>query len=262
MSTTLFPFPQPVSIGQVLDAALLLFRRSLLRCLPLSLLTVVVGQLPTAWALQQGILSGAASPKDTTWWALTIAGGVVNLALWGAIMLRQRSIAYGGDSTFARDMGAAAARLPALLAAAILAALLTVLGFVLLIVPGIYIAGALIVAFPVLLLEGVGPVAAIRRSLRLVRRHWWRATTIAGVASVLGLVVIGAVVLVAGFFVMQFLGSVDLATSLVITSVGTALISGLFTPFATALAHAQYADLVVRVDGADLAQRIGKLAPA
>ena len=42
MSATILPFDRPLSIGEVLDAGIALFKASLLRCLPLSLVAVVL----------------------------------------------------------------------------------------------------------------------------------------------------------------------------------------------------------------------------
>ena len=43
----LFPYDRPASAGEVLDAAFLLFRRTVLGCLPWSLLAVLLGNLPS-----------------------------------------------------------------------------------------------------------------------------------------------------------------------------------------------------------------------
>ena len=45
--------------------------------------------------------------------------------------------------------------------------------FIALIIPGIWLAVAWSVSYPALLSEGIGPVAALGRSFRLVRGRWW-----------------------------------------------------------------------------------------
>lgn len=49
----------------------------------------------------------------------------------------------------------------------------TAVGFVLLILPGIWFAVSMTMVAPVLAIEGSGPLAAMRRSFRLVRGNWW-----------------------------------------------------------------------------------------
>lgn len=61
------------------------------------------------------------------------------------------------------------------LTAALLLVMLAVMGgYVLLIVPGIMIALATSVALPAVVVEGLGPTAAFRRSLELTRGYRWR----------------------------------------------------------------------------------------
>ncbi len=52
--------------------------------------------------------------------------------------------------------------------------LLTALGFLLLVVPGIVVGIYLSLALPVLVWEKCGPIKAVRRSIQLVRRQGWR----------------------------------------------------------------------------------------
>lgn len=49
----------------------------------------------------------------------------------------------------------------------------TAAGFVLLVLPGIWFVMSMSLVAPVLAIEGTGPLAAMRRSFRLVRGNWW-----------------------------------------------------------------------------------------
>ena len=60
----IFPYDRPASAGEVLDAGFLLFRRTVLACLPWSLLAVVAGNLPTAYQLLSGQRLELWAPKD------------------------------------------------------------------------------------------------------------------------------------------------------------------------------------------------------
>jgi hypothetical protein len=69
--------------------------------------------------------------------------------------------------TFARALG----RLLPLLGASLVSAVLTMLGFVLLVVPGIVFVAWASMLVPAVVLERHGPVAGLRRSRALVRGH-------------------------------------------------------------------------------------------
>ena len=60
-----------------------------------------------------------------------------------------------------------------LVTAALIGSVAILLGLVLLLVPGIWLAGCLTMLSPVVALERVGPLASLRRCLVLVRGRWW-----------------------------------------------------------------------------------------
>ncbi len=258
MSSTILPFQRPVSAGEVLDAGFRLFKVSLVRCLPLSLAAVVMGQLPTVLAMARGRRPSVSLDMGTGEWLLVLVAGLANVLLWGAILLRQRAIAYGQPSTLAGDLGLALSRLLPSLATAIVVGLLIVAGLVLLVVPGLYLAVALLFAYPAMLLDGQTVSGSIRTSLRLVRGHWWRTSLILTVA-LFAVIVFYAVGTVVGLLIVQLTGGGDVGTVFLVTSVISALIGALFTPFMVALSLAQFDDLKLRRDGVDLASRIGAL---
>jgi uncharacterized membrane protein len=63
---------------------------------------------------------------------------------------------------------------PSLVGVALLTWALTTIGFLLLIIPGIYLAVAYVLAVPVLIDRGVSPWQALETSRRVVTRCWWR----------------------------------------------------------------------------------------
>jgi hypothetical protein len=64
------------------------------------------------------------------------------------------------------------ARLPAVVALALLSGIIVGIGTLLCVIPGIYFYVAFAVAVPVLLVEGAGPSRALGRSRELVRGRW------------------------------------------------------------------------------------------
>jgi hypothetical protein len=85
-----------------------------------------------------------------------------------------QELGRGGEPTVGGALRAAARRLPAVLGAVGLYVLGVSGGLVLLIVPGVWLLVLWYFAAQAAVVEGVGPVAAVRRSTELVRGSWWR----------------------------------------------------------------------------------------
>jgi hypothetical protein len=98
-------------------------------------------------------------------------------------------------STPGRALAAAAKVLPAYLAAVLIITPVTTLGFLLLIVPGLYLFARLFLMAPVVVIEGLGPVAALRRSWALTADSGWTITLFLALAL---LFVFGASILASG----------------------------------------------------------------
>ena len=187
MAQPLYPPAGPQSIGQVLDGAFRIFQVSLAKSLPLGLLAMLAGQLPNIYYLAIGKPMRRLG-DDPIWWALDAIGIVMTLILWSAMLLRQRSVISGQATSMRGELLEALRRVPALVALFVLSLLIIGAGLVALAVPGIYFAVALTLAWPALMLERLGPVDAIRRSMHLVKGSWWHTSAVLAVAGVIAIV--------------------------------------------------------------------------
>jgi hypothetical protein len=109
--------------------------------------------------------------------------------------------------------------------------------------------GLLALVTSLVVLEGLGPVAAIGRAFRLARGAWLRIAGVWTVAIVLFLAVFGAV-----FGLAALLGNDDVASALATVLAIPAI------PIFGMVALVQYADLRTRREGADLEAALGGLA--
>ena len=75
-----------MSIGEVLDAGFRLYRLTLVRCLVLALLSVIVGQIPSAYDLAQGTLTLPLDEKSVTWWLLAAGSTALNIGVSVALL--------------------------------------------------------------------------------------------------------------------------------------------------------------------------------
>jgi hypothetical protein len=172
-----------VSIGTVLDEAWTLFTRFFLRFFLIAL--VVFASINLVYAL---LVEAISSDND---------GGAVLLALLGLATAvigatwLQGAFVYAvqdaRDGTFDASLGQIFSRvapsiLP-LLGAGLLAGLGIALGFLLLIIPGLFLITIWAVVAPVIVVEKPGVFAAFGRSRELVRGHGW---------TVFGIVIITA----------------------------------------------------------------------
>jgi hypothetical protein len=133
--------------------------------------------------------------------------------------------------------------LPVYLLAVLIVTPLTSLGLVLLIVPGVYLFARLLLVAPLVVVEGLGATAALRRSLALTATHGW---TIFWFLLLAILFVLGASVVASG---------IGAALAVVLTALGlksvggfvaalvAAIISTLFTMASAAAATVIYLQL-------------------
>lgn len=95
--------------------------------------------------------------------------GFINLTVHRLVASAIAGEPLGPREATSRALG----RMLVLVAAGFLAFVAVFLGLIALIIPGIWLAGYFTMISPVIALEHVGPVAALRRSFTLVRGRWW-----------------------------------------------------------------------------------------
>jgi hypothetical protein len=269
------PQLRPLGIGEILDVGIKIYLRNWLTLFKIVVFVVLPAQILVNFieisALPSNVTlsSGSTGPLGGTF---TQYGPVSrhdrNVLLIGFISafviqfvagrfaqagcFRAIADAYLGEEVGWRSsLRFALRRLPAIIWMTILAGILTVLGFVLLIIPGVYLYVAFTVAVPVLLVEGAGPWRALRRSRQLVRGRWWGTLGVAVVGSLLVSVVSLAVsgLLVGVAFANP---SRNTVTGFVLNTLAATLGSMIATPAAAAFVTVLYVDLRVRKEGFDL----------
>jgi hypothetical protein len=277
MPNIAYPPPRPLSAGEVLDLAFQIYRSTFVKCLLLSALGVIVGQLPRLYLLAKGqamnpqeLLANVRSP---IFWALYALGLMLAVICYAAVLLRQRALITNGET--GREVAQGLRRLPALLGLSILvglscvacilvpAALAGILGvklaIALAVIPLSYIVVALLCAQTVLLVEGLGPVASYARSFQLTSGSYWRLSAVYTVGLIAFLALYFGAVAIGGV-IAGIVGRGDVAVVTASGAVVMVAITALATPFYTALSLAVVGDLTARKDGADLERRISATA--
>jgi hypothetical protein len=145
-----------------------------------------------------------------------------------------------------------------ILGTAILSALGSGIGLIFCIVPGVWLWTSWYVAIPALLVEGSGPVAALSRSLQLVKQRFWPVLGVGLLAWIISQVVVQLLGLVVGL-VAVVPSAMEAAQTGTINGgvygasvLATSIASIITVPFLAAVAVAVYFDLRVRFEGFDL----------
>lgn len=273
MSSTFYPPPRPLAIGEVLDLAIQIFKATAIRGIPYGICAVTFEQLPNIYDLGSGAVRQPYGGDRPLWLALFFVGTVLALIAWSALLLQQRAIIEGAASTFGRQLTEALRRLPVFVLATLLFFVVVGGDFAaLLLVPGqyhawmrlpfivlsAYLAVALSCTWPAVLLLGHGPVGALRHSIRLVWGNWWRVCAIyaVGAAAIMVLAILVAVLIA---LVVPALVA-DIPVMMAVYRVLANAMVAVVAPFAGALVLAVFGDLRVRKEGIDLQLRIAGLA--
>jgi hypothetical protein len=194
--------------GELIGLTLELFRRHAGLFLTVTLLVVapftILFDGVWAGALRDGpgySYDGAAA--ETVWWLLT---GVTMPALITSLhAVIVRDLGAGRVPSTAEALRAAAPRMAPAVAVVALFTVAVAAGLVVLVVPGIWIAVRWYFGAQVVVIDGAGPVEALRRSAELVRGRWW-STFGALLLSGLAFTLVGTIV---GLLVGVLFGAVD-----------------------------------------------------
>jgi len=265
----------------VLDLSFRIYRATLVRCLLFATCGVIAGELAGIYALIKGsavtragggMAGMLAQLRDPTFVTLYIVGLVLTLLFYAAVLLREHSIITGGNGD--GELAAALRRLPALIGLLVLVGLGSVVCFLPAIITGgalraLLLSAAVIVlcyavvaiscAQTILLIDGEGPASSLARSWRLTSGSFWRLSVIYTVALIILIALYMVIGAVAGVLAAAFAHG-DVAMVTAFAQVIGIILGALATPFYAALALAVLADLKVRKEGTDLAQRISATA--
>lgn len=270
MSAILYPPARPQSIGEVLDSAFRIFRATLLKCLPYSVLATVAGQLQNIYLILSGRTLHKFNNTDPGWWGLYLLGLFLGFMFINATLIRQAAIATGSPGLGSSALLEGIRRVPASVAMAISVILVVgacfvplvgvprpflVYAFIVLLIPGGYVCVLFLCALPALLIGRKGIIGSLRHSAHLVRGNWWRTVMIYLVVLTMIIVLSVTAGLIIGVLT-QFAAARDLAVMTAVSAVMVVASGAVYMPFVTAMSLALYGDLEARKEGKDLERRI------
>ncbi len=255
VSDGLLPLPRPLMTGEVLDAAFRLFRAGLLRCLPYSGLAVLVLELPTLY-------STFFAPEQS--FSVHLLASLIVLllsaALLGVITLRLLAVSRGQRPRFRAEIATVLRRWPNALIATIAALglpllliglgpllnnVLPTVALLVVAVPLLWPTALFVVALPAFWCDGLGPLAAIARAVRISRRQSWRVAgaLLATVCMIAVFYVLSAIVV---GMLSPMLGRADLFLIATVKSMLSLVVGAFGVPFVLAVLIVAYEDLKLR----------------
>jgi len=250
----------PRSIGGVLDGAISLYRQCLPRSWPLAFVPELALSLLDAGSESQmrdaasaGLQAVFAVLRSPKFLLSTAAGMLLYLIFNYALIAHMNGIATGRPVSLRDSCSIGLRLLPRAFAATLLVALITALGCVLLVAPGIYWAGTLMLTFTALVVDRAGVFASMNISRRLIKGDWWRTMTIYSVVIIIAIVVYIFMGLVIGLSAFLLGSGTPLAVG--VERLTTLIVGTLMMMWYPPALLAIYYDLKSRRAGADLAQR-------
>lgn len=261
------PLPlRQMGIGELIDAAVQLYRLEWKVLMAIVAFVVVPVTFLEVWASQLLIGNiGPAIPSSDAFGqilALTLAFVAVQFLivqpfLVAAVARAAADVYLGEPVTIGGTYRYALRRLPSILWITILTTLATLLGFILLIIPGIIALVRLAFAPAALVVEGHRGSTALRRSWRLTKGFFWRTLGTLLLAGVIAAIVSGIISL-PGELVMQALGPDAWPISALVSVLATVLV----TPFGMLVVVLLYFDLRIRREGFDIEVMARELSSA
>ncbi|MCD6020359.1 MAG: hypothetical protein K0R20_69 [Actinomycetia bacterium] len=245
-----------MGVGEILDAAIKLYRSQWKRLM--AIVAIVLVPITFLRGFTERSLGTSFSPPstvpedvDTT----LIAGGVVALIqflvvqpfLTAAIAKASADVYLGHPVLVGPTFRFAVSRIHSILWISILAGLAMLLGFVLLIVPGVFVLVRLFFGSTVFVIEGKKGSKALGRSWRLGKGHFWKILGTFLLASIMAAVV-QAILALPGEAAFAAIGPAGWP----LYAIGLSLAAILTGPFTTLIAVLLYFDLRIRKEAFDL----------
>jgi ABC-type sugar transport system permease subunit len=261
------PLPlHPMTFGDLLDGALKLLKANLATIVLISAAIFVPLELLSAFLTRDllgghgfldlvsdpSLLDGEAgvslSPRLVGGDLVSLIGLVITPLVGGAITQVVTASYLGRTLSAGEAIKTTGRRVWALLGASICVHLVELVGTLLCLLPGLAAMALLACTTPAVMVEGLGPIKGMRRSVELVRRRFW---PVLGIAVVSGLMA-SLLSFILGFPFAAAGALIGLRWGFLLVAVGSILPALIASPFVSIVATLIYFDGRIRHEGFDL----------
>jgi hypothetical protein len=259
---------EPLGVGGIVSAAFDLYRSQATKLWTIVAFIIVPVEAVVV-ILERIVLSGGISiARDGTIYttdstavlllAVIVFGFLAAIVTVGALSKCLLDAYTGHPSDWRHSLRFAGERIGSLAWLAVLSGVLLAIAYVLVVIPGIYLTVSWLVAVPVLMFEGIGGYAALRRSHELVKGRWWATFG----ALLVAIVCIVALSIVVGLILGGIASSNHISVILVVGGVSR-IVSAIVTyPIVAAISAVIYVDLRRRKEHVSPEQLIGAGEPS
>jgi hypothetical protein len=265
---------RPLSVGELLDTAVNVYRRNATTfwtilaviIVPIQVIELILTRLAVGSVTKIGgsfyKVGGGSAGGLVVLLIVTVLSIVAILIANGATVKAVGEAYLGHSPDWRASLGYAGSRIWGLLGLAIVLGILLTIGYILIIIPGIYLTVIWCAAIPAFMIEGLPALGSMQRSSDLVRGRWW-ATFGRVLAAIIVYAILYAIVTAIGGAIAGDASSYTVF--LIIRTVFTTIAALLLTPFVAAVFVVLYIDLRVRKEAFDieaLAQTLGAPTPS
>jgi len=255
----MFSLPtQPQTIGETLDTGFKLYFKSFKHIFFISLimnsLWLISSLVYGPGALQEGI-----TPED----AIGIIGLIISILLiylifQVAIIHQINNFAHNTAANVTESFQLGLKLFLPMVLATFANVLILMVGFILLIIPGIALAIYLMLYPFAMVTESCGPIDALKRSMELVKQNWWRSMLIVTVVMIVYSILYSVVVI--GFSVNIALNAPeDINDYAFLFDLVGAVIGTLLAPLAFSMLVVLFSDLKIRREGGDIEAQLDEM---
>lgn len=271
------PVLRPLTIADILDQAIRLYRQNFALFLGIIALVYVPMGVVTAYLMYLYGTMTAGMPDDPTqmdinYALLTLMPILVVLVVYllgqpiaqGALAVAISRRYLGQETSVTNAYTVIGTRWLSLLAAAFVVAVLSLFGFSCCVAPGVYLYVMLLFTSSAIAIEAVGPVDGMSRSWWLVSGEFWRCFGTLALLYVLVMVATYAIVIPLTALALPLIMNGELPLGQAVTHGITSMVGMLFEPLTVTTVVLLYYDLRVRKEGFDLqllAQSLAGTAP-
>ncbi len=270
------PLLRPLSVAEILDSTFTLYRRNFKELVSIAAIVQIPLGLVQAALMYFFYSSMSAAGQNTAAFAGAIGGMllIVLISMLGAMIVYAALAVAISHHYLGEPISVSGAfnhvlpRLGTLLLTWFVIVLLAGIGYMLCVIPGIYLYVLFLFAWPVVVLEGRGVGDALSRSVFLVGGNWWR---VFGTMLLLGLITlvfyfaVEVIIALAVGAPAQFLQASGLVRfgplGQAISQLVGAVVGVLTVPAVTGALVILYYDLRVRREGFDLQLLFSEIAP-
>jgi len=249
---------EPQGIGKTIDSGFKLFFASFKSVIVLALIIGILNVLPQ-FIMPSLAMSVPMDPASfgPTILVMLLVLVVLSLVLTAAMIAKVGAVAEGSSLSLGASLGRGLKALLPMLLGTILYAVAIMIGSILLVIPGLILMLSLIFYSYIIVLEGAGPIAALKTSHNLVWGNWWRTALLLTIALVIVYVLMLGLTIPVSIALPLLLPMGEDPTVFMYTfNIIYAVIYAIITPLMLALFVVVYYDLKARKGGADLAARI------